>query len=881
MLTKKRFCLKILLIACAVFAIGAFIFHKVEDRKAYAQVKDKWYESKDVDFNDGLFRETLLSGPGTAADIRLAPFNQWYNDFWEFRRAVIVDNRLNPDSLQSYQVRFEIPYWTGMNSNFADIRFTSQNGVTILDHWKEQFTASSAAVFWVNIPNIPESDLLKVYVYYGNLGTGDTSDGDNVFVFFDDFNDNSLDTTKWTIIGTGISEQDGLMQLLITNATQQPSLSTAITRIIPNQFILDRQVKLFAANDFFYGSMLISSLSGVLGTVRYSYDFNPADGILYTNRDSFYLARSSDDSSSPLSPFWNNVWFNETVIYNGETGDVTYFRDNNVTKETISYVLNETANDVRFMFTPQGSGEGHFHEMDNVRIRRYTKYEPTVEVGVEQIESVGAYVTKGTYASSVFDTLASASTIDSITWNTTLPSGTAITMEIRASDNQFEADDYLDPPWTTVINGSDPPLAGRFIQYRATLSGTGIFSPELEDVLVNYTITSPISPSITVAEGGNIPGPTNEQSSASDLEMIQVSLTAGASEPILISSLTFTASGTGDDVAEIIPDSVRLYVDTDDNGILNSSGDTLLGTGTYSADNGTITFSGLSLVINQSEETNILLVYNLSGTATFGDTFIANIMTRQDITATGVISEEPSTILGTFPLNGNAKTISTSGSFSVALGAATPESQTVSNAAQGVSVLQLSFQTGSVEPITVSGLKITASGTGDDGQDIKPNGCWLILDSNGNGAVDAQEYQIGFNQSFTADDGSVTFTLTEQLPINGDAKWLLLYTYSGNGTGGNTFEASIISPTDITATGVNSASSITPTGAFPITSATITLSSQLTLPNPTEPARVKGSQATYCVIKAMAPDKGPAAILLLSILAFMGIALSIYSKNRK
>lgn len=93
-----------------------------------------------------------------------------------------------------------------------DIRFTDDDGGTELSYWIKDVAADPLEV-WIKVADSLESNV-DIYVYYGKVGDSTTSSGDNTFIFFDDFNDNSLDTDKWTKrieLGT-ITEQNGRME---------------------------------------------------------------------------------------------------------------------------------------------------------------------------------------------------------------------------------------------------------------------------------------------------------------------------------------------------------------------------------------------------------------------------------------------------------------------------------------------------------------------------------------------------------------------------------------------------------------------------------------------------------------------------------------------
>ena len=85
-------------------------------------------------------------------------------------------------------------------SDFDDIRFTTSDGETLLDYWIESIqgiTPNQVARIWVEFDSIGTSNT-TFYMYYGNESAVAYSNGDDTFLFFDDFNDNSIDSGKWT-----------------------------------------------------------------------------------------------------------------------------------------------------------------------------------------------------------------------------------------------------------------------------------------------------------------------------------------------------------------------------------------------------------------------------------------------------------------------------------------------------------------------------------------------------------------------------------------------------------------------------------------------------------------------------------------------------------
>jgi hypothetical protein len=89
-------------------------------------------------------------------------------------------------------------------SSFNDIRFTKSDGTTLLDYWIESVsgaTPNQLATIWIEFDSIG-TGATTFYMYYGNAGASAASNGDNTFLFFDDFPGSALDGTKWNGSGS-------------------------------------------------------------------------------------------------------------------------------------------------------------------------------------------------------------------------------------------------------------------------------------------------------------------------------------------------------------------------------------------------------------------------------------------------------------------------------------------------------------------------------------------------------------------------------------------------------------------------------------------------------------------------------------------------------
>lgn len=135
-------------------------------------------------------------------------------DGWSKRKVQPIT--AGSETLDSHPVKITLTYDADMKSDFSDVRFIHSDGRTPLCAYLYSYTASTSAVFYVNYPNSNEGR--NIYVQYGNSTATLVSNIDNVFTFADDFNDNSLDTTKWeTVSGGGGSVAETNQEIRITS----------------------------------------------------------------------------------------------------------------------------------------------------------------------------------------------------------------------------------------------------------------------------------------------------------------------------------------------------------------------------------------------------------------------------------------------------------------------------------------------------------------------------------------------------------------------------------------------------------------------------------------------------------------------------------------
>ena len=85
-----------------------------------------------------------------------------------------------------------LPLLGRARTDFGDLRFTDDDGVTLLDYWMEAKVDSDYANFWIEVLDDLSTSNATIYVYYGNASATSLSNGPATFLFFDDF---ATDTT--------------------------------------------------------------------------------------------------------------------------------------------------------------------------------------------------------------------------------------------------------------------------------------------------------------------------------------------------------------------------------------------------------------------------------------------------------------------------------------------------------------------------------------------------------------------------------------------------------------------------------------------------------------------------------------------------------------
>lgn len=336
---------------------------------------------------------------------------------------------------------------------------------------------------------------------------------------------------------------------------------------------------------------------------------------------------------------------------------------------------------------------------------------------------------------------------------------------------------------------------GTFYFHIRARTGAGQWGNELVFTNICYI------PQFLVDIGINSPDNSYVSKDDTDIVAMQLKLTAGSNDAIMVSSITFRATnGTGNDDTGIADNSVRLYNDENGNGVVDGGENLVVNKYlSFTNDNGFVTFDGFTNTIAPNRSTNWLLVYDLSGSANDGDTFVIAVVYSNDIIATDT-NASSANVKGP-AIFGCTKTIISKGSLTVGPGDNMPNDGEIDDDDKNVSMMQIKFTAAANEDVKIISIEFNAIGSGHDASDLSGGGVALYYDYNENGVKDTGEDLVTASDEYLSDDGSVTFYPNAIVKASSTTNWLLVYNFDGDGTNGSTYKANLY-VADISAEGI-------------------------------------------------------------------------------
>lgn len=306
---------------------------------------------------------------------------------WSYRKKITVKGESGAGT--DYQIKLSIGNSAGGDFHLEghctdfpnDIRFTDNDKKTELKYWIEDITADPITV-WVKVTDDLDSNQ-DIYVYYGKSAESTTSNGDNTFLFFDDFNDNSIDTDKWTV------EKKGSTSAIVEETNQELHLAgepnvISSGNLITKIFTVTHSIKYESkrkgtANHYRHMNIGYGDIQGNGGTdwwwmnFQYGYMFAVGDN---TGK----LMRWDDGSSIDLTSYdsmaaGDNTWYRESIEYD-ENGQITWKTNDYTVAQTTDTTYKDSN---KYIFLTQGeysNGNGGDSYFDWVFVRKCISTEP-------------------------------------------------------------------------------------------------------------------------------------------------------------------------------------------------------------------------------------------------------------------------------------------------------------------------------------------------------------------------------------------------------------------------------------------------------------------------------------------------------------------------
>ncbi|MDI6777894.1 MAG: DUF2341 domain-containing protein [Patescibacteria group bacterium] len=325
----------------------------------------------------------------------------WWDDNWAYRQKIQLTNSTGAD-LTDFQVSTAVDTATLITAGkmitgtCADMRFTDSKGQQ-LDYWIEENNPgcnSATTKVWIKAPKVYNgTNATSIYMYYGNPSATATQSGDKTFEFFDDFNDGTIDSRKWTMAANGnggsYTETSGQMQLTASNNLDGSATAQTIKTFTNNVVMEWRRYNTQQNyNDLSFGYGNVVSYYGGSDW----YHTRPSNGYIHfvqDNTNSNYR-RDTTNLSGTIDGPDSGQWVKHKSIYSSaglwnwyyDTGSGYTLLGSGYTDATY------LANDKYILLSRggySGAAYGGTSQFDYIFTRKYASADPTTSASAEEV----------------------------------------------------------------------------------------------------------------------------------------------------------------------------------------------------------------------------------------------------------------------------------------------------------------------------------------------------------------------------------------------------------------------------------------------------------------------------------------------------------------
>lgn len=318
---------------------------------------------------------------------------------WKYRRPITINNTGNPSNLTNYQVVVIVDTASlvsagKMRSDCGDIRFTDNDGNTLLSYWIESGINTSSTRIWVRVPSIPGGSTKVIYMYYGNPTATSRSNGSSVFDFFDDFTGTTLDTSRWFVAsGTSYTVSNSILKITVGAIGLQSALAFNLNA----GYLTEAMVRYDTNSESNYSGALEVSSSRFTGGNNANSDatvFCMVDSPASSTAVKGWAASGSSASYNivggvSLFTMSLNTWY---ILGNETTPNTAAFWNNY--SRLSGYSVTWSKN-IRYIslgaFNGAGSTDIKDTSYDWVRVRKYVPPQPTCSVSSSEQKITGSF----------------------------------------------------------------------------------------------------------------------------------------------------------------------------------------------------------------------------------------------------------------------------------------------------------------------------------------------------------------------------------------------------------------------------------------------------------------------------------------------------------
>jgi len=269
----------------------------------------------------------------------------------------------------------------------GDLRFTDVAG-NVYDMWVEKVTGSAGsrvAKCWVEVgANLNTNP--DIYIQYGNSGASNVSNGEDTFLFFDDFD--TFDTNKWTRSADGntgnVFVSGGYLQ--VEQNVTDDSIYAESDFVFPDQYRWVARSYVHRETDQSYSARkaVRDENSGQYIGMRYGWRDYGSGICSNDNSENFYWEPCI--TGETIAPYLADQWFEEEVAFDRlVSGQDNVYGRVNSTEATTERSLSAVTGDAKMEINGYGWFTGHYIRTDYIGVCKWRADEPAIgTVGAEQ-----------------------------------------------------------------------------------------------------------------------------------------------------------------------------------------------------------------------------------------------------------------------------------------------------------------------------------------------------------------------------------------------------------------------------------------------------------------------------------------------------------------